>query len=65
MNKDQLKQLITAARTPEVKKIADYLLTNQGPKVLSREHEQVFKGFMMAYFAIIDLQDQTITENEE
>ena len=65
MDKDQLKSLITAARTPEVKKIAEYLLNYQGPRVLNREHEQVFKGFMMAYYAIIELQDQTITENEE
>ena len=48
-----------------MKKIAEYLLKDQGPKVLGREHEQVFKGFMMAYFAIIELQDKVITENEE
>jgi hypothetical protein len=65
MDKEQLKQLITAARTPEVKAIANYLLTDQGPKVLNREHELVFKGFMMAYYAIIELQDKTITETEE
>lgn len=65
MSQDQLKALITAARTPEVKAVANYLLTDQGPKVLNRENEQVFKGFMMAYYAIIDLQDQKITQNEE
>lgn len=48
-----------------MKKIAEYLLTDQGPKVLNREHEQVFKGFMMAYYAIIELQEQKITEDEE
>ena len=62
MDKDQLKALIRAARTPEVKAIAEYLLKDQGPKVLNREHEQVFKGFMMAYFAIIELQDRKIIE---
>ena len=65
MDEEQLKQLITAARTPEVKAIANYLLTDQGPKVLNREHELVFKGFMMAFYAIIELQDKTITETEE
>ena len=65
MDQNQLKTLITAARTPEVKKIAEYLLKIQGPQVLNREHEMVFKGFMMAYYAIIELQDKTITENEE
>lgn len=48
-----------------MKAIANYLLTDQGPKVLNREHELVFKGFMMAYYAIIELQDKTITETEE
>lgn len=48
-----------------MKAIANYLLTDQGPKVLNREHEQVFKGFMMAYYAIIELQDKTITQTEE
>lgn len=48
-----------------MKAVANYLLTDQGPKVLNRENEQVFKGFMMAYYAIIDLQDQKITQNEE
>lgn len=42
----------------------DYLLTEQGPTVLTREHEQVFKGFMMAYYAIVDLQNQIITKGE-
>ena len=47
-----------------MKAIANYLLTMQGPNVLSREHEMVFKGFMMAYYAIIELQEKTITEED-
>lgn len=64
MTTDQQKQLIIASRTPEVKAMLDYLLMEQGPTVLTREHEQVFKGFMMAYYAIVDLQNQTITKEE-
>ena len=45
-----------AARSPEVKMVMDYLLTKQGPMILFRETEQVYKGFMMAYYAIHELQ---------
>lgn len=45
--------------------IADYLLNNQAQIVLSREHELAFKGFMMAYYAITNLQNLTITEDDE
>lgn len=48
-----------------MKAIANYLLTTEGPSLLTREHELVFKGFMMAYFAIIDLQNKTITTTTE
>lgn len=48
-----------------MKKIMEYLLTEQGPNVMSRETEQVFKGFMMAYYSIIELQNKTVTEKTE
>lgn len=51
-----------AARTPEVKQIMQHLLTNLGPQIMHTENEQVFKGFMMAYYAISDLQNINTTE---
>lgn len=36
--------------------VMDYLLKTQGPMILHRETEQVYKGFMMAYYAISELQ---------
>ena len=65
METEEMKRLIMSARTPEAKLLLNYLLTQQAPAIMNREHELVFKGFMMAYFAIVDLQNQKITENKE
>jgi hypothetical protein len=46
----------------DVQKVMEYLLKNQAPTIMHRENEQVFKGFMMAYYAICDLQNVTTTE---
>ena len=54
-----------ASRTPEVKKILDYLLKVQGPTILNLSSEQIYKGFMMAYYSILELQDMTLTTQTE
>ena len=46
-----------------MQKVMEYLLKQEAPQIMHRESEQVFKGFMMAYYAIVDL--QTITKTEE
>ena len=62
MTKQERKLLQIAARTPEVKQVMEYLLTNQAPQIMHSETEQVFKGFIMAYYAITNLQNITTTE---
>lgn len=42
--------------------ILEYLLKEQAPQIMHRENEQVFKGFMMAYYAITELQNVTTTQ---
>ena len=62
MTKEEKKLMQIAARTPEVKQIMEHLLNNLGPQIMHTENEQVFKGFMMAYYAIAQLQNTNITE---
>lgn len=62
MTSQEKKLLQIAARTPEVKQIMEYLLNTQAPQIMHRESEQIFKGFMMAYYAIVELQEINTTE---
>lgn len=62
MKNQERKLLEIAARSPEVQQVMNYLLTTEAPAIMHRENEQVFKGFMMAYYAISDLQKTTQIE---
>lgn len=62
MTKDDIIQLKLSARSADVQKVMEYLLKQVAPQVMHVETEQVFKGFMMAYYAISDLQNITTEE---
>lgn len=62
MTTNEKKLLQIAARAPEANQILEYLLKEQAPQIMHRENEQVFKGFMMAYYAIVELQNITTTQ---
>lgn len=62
MTKDEMIQLKLSARSADVQKVMEYLLKDRAPQVMSVESEQVFKGFMMAYYTIVELQNITTTE---
>jgi 6-phosphogluconolactonase/glucosamine-6-phosphate isomerase/deaminase len=53
---------VVFAAAPSQNETLEYLLKEQAPQIMHRENEQVFKGFMMAYYAISDLQKTTQIE---
>ena len=62
MTREEQIALQKAARTPEVQMVLEHLLNKEGLLVASRESEAVFKGFMLAYYAILNLQTMKITK---
>lgn len=46
----------------DVQKVMDYLLKDRAPQIMHVENEQVFKGYMMAYYDIVELQNITTTQ---
>ena len=62
MTREEQIALQKAARSPEVQMVLDHLLNKEGLLVSSRENESVFKGFMLAYYTILNLQTMKITK---
>ena len=58
--KEQMLELIKAARSPEVKLVLTHLLDNLAPMTMHNQPEQVFKGYMMALFDIKELQEKEV-----
>ncbi len=57
------RDLIRMSRTPEVKAMLEYLL-NKGENLMYSQNSDVYKGFMIAWYAIKTLQSETITQEE-
>ena len=59
MTETQLKKLeiANAAKSPEAKILLEHLLT-ESKSLLNNQEPTVYKGFMMAYFAIKDQRDK-------